>query len=1095
MKKILSIFLSLCMIFAMLPVSVSAAPIGTAITSAEEFADMTGTGTYYLANDIEITATYTNDFRGTFDGNGYTINTSKPLLNSIGLGGTVKNLKVTGDITSSTLSYVGGVAGQNSGTIKNCIVTANISATSNGIMMLVGGITGNNGGTIENCYTTGNISGTGNHNPCYAGGIAGMSGGTVRYCYSYNNSVSATGNYTSLNSACGGIVGYGSNVNNCVALNNSISVIGGTVQQPHRVVGNGTLPPTAINFGIVNMTGGTNSIDAFSVDGADVIPAMVDSLAWWTAAPNWTMKVLSEAEEANENNPWVWDDLMGLPKLKWEVVLTGTPTISNTAPRIGSVLNGSLEGGNNTGTLTYTWKAAGTQVSTGSSYTATLADLGKEITLEIESSVQPGTVTSAPTAAVAKKVAPSAPEAPTLVSKTYNTVTLTANADYQFSKDGSTWQTSNVFSGLSENTAYTFYQRVAETADTESSPASSELSVTTDTAPVGALTGVATIGNTSPRIGSVLNGSLEGGNNTGALTYTWKSAGTQVSTGSSYTATLADLGNEITLEIESNVETGTVTSAPTTAVAKKAAPSAPEAPMLVSKTNNTVTLTPNSDYQFSKDGTTWQTSNVFSGLSPNTAYTFYQRIAETADTESSTASMGFSVTTNSNGGSGSGGGSSTDNSYTDNSSQVIVTPPTPDNPNSPTQGEIKVLGIVDGNGNVTVNITDKTVVDAFEKALANAKKNGNEQNGIIVVLRVDTGSNNGSKVTVNLPKTVQDTILANKIINTIVVVDNPDIVIDMDLDAVREINSQAYSDVNITAIRTGSDKLNEEARRAIGPRPVFNLKVNYGSRQQVQNFGTGSVSVAIPYTLGENEKAENVKAVYVDENGKVYWLENSVYDSVEKVLRFSTNHFSSYGVGYKQDITQLNTAFTDIEGHWAKEDIEFVTRHGLFSGTSETTFSPNTAMTRGMFVTAIGRLANADVSGYEKSSFTDVKSDAYYIGYIEWANKNGIVSGIGNESFAPDQSITREQMAVIMQNYAKVIDFTLPKLQVENTFEDSTKISTYAKDAVNQMQTAGIISGKNGNLFDPQGTATRAEVSAVLCRFVKIEISSATAQD
>jgi len=432
----------------------------------------------------------------------------------------------------------------------------------------------------------------------------------------------------------------------------------------------------------------------------------------------------------------------------------------------------------------------------------------------------------------------------------------------------------------------------------------------------------------------------------------------------------------------------------------------------------------------------------------------------------------------------SGGGNSSD------SSSVIVTPPAADKPNSPTQGEIKVSGTVDGNGNVTVNITAKAVTDAFENAMAEARKNGTEQNGITVVLRVNTGNRAASSVTVNLPKSVQDTIIGNNIVSVIVVVDNPDIRIGMDLATIQEINKQAKSDVNITATRMGSGKLTGDAKKAIGSRPVFELRVNYGSGKQIQSFGAGSVSVSIPYILGVNEKAGNVQAVYVDAKGKVHWLINSVYDHVEKVLRFSTSHFSTYGVGYKQ----TNTAFTDIAGHWAKEDIEFVVSRGLFSGTSTTTFSPNTAMTRGMFVTALGRLANADVSGYTKSSFTDVKGDAYYMGYIEWASKNNIVNGVGNGRFAPDQSITREQMAVIMQNYAKIIGFTLPKVHVENTFADSIKINAYAKEAVKQMQMAGVISGKNSNLFDPQGTATRAEVSAVLRRFVELAISSDTMQ-
>ena len=420
---------------------------------------------------------------------------------------------------------------------------------------------------------------------------------------------------------------------------------------------------------------------------------------------------------------------------------------------------------------------------------------------------------------------------------------------------------------------------------------------------------------------------------------------------------------------------------------------------------------------------------------------------------------------------------------------IIVIPPNADKPNTPTQGEIKVDAQV-SNGTAMVAITEKAIAEAFNKALAEAKKNGNEQNGITLVLAVNTGGQIVNSVTFNLPKAVQDFIISKGIVNTVVVVDNPNIKVGIDLAAVKEISRQAGTDVNITATRMSNSKLTGSARTAIGSRPVFDLGASHGNGKAVSSFGAGSVSVAIPYTLGAGENAGNVQAVYLDANGKVQWLTSSVYDSVNKVLRFSTSHFSIYGVGYKKDAP----VFTDVGSHWAKDDIAFVVNRGLFSGISATKFSPNTAMTRGMFVTALGRLANADVSAYKQSSFTDVKNDAYYMGYIEWASKNGIVSGVGNNRFAPDQSITREQMAVIMQNYAKVIGFTLPKVHAENTFSDSAKISAYAKDDVKQMQMAGVISGKNNNLFDPQGTATRAEVSAVLRRFVELAISSDTAQ-
>ena len=178
--------------------------------------------------------------------------------------------------------------------------------------------------------------------------------------------------------------------------------------------------------------------------------------------------------------------------------------------------------------------------------------------------------------------------------------------------------------------------------------------------------------------------------------------------------------------------------------------------------------------------------------------------------------------------------------------------------------------------------------------------------------------------------------------------------------------------------------------------------------------------------------------------------------------------------------------FTDIENHWAKSDIEFVSQRGLFGGTGENEFSPDTKMTRGMFVTVLGRLAKADVSSYEESKFKDVNKDMYYMKYIEWANKNKIVSGLSEESFGADQAITREQMAVMIVNYIKFAGIELPKGKAKIDFTDENEISEYAKLAIEEMQKSGLISGKEGNRFDSKGLATRAEVSAVLKRLIEL---------
>jgi hypothetical protein len=185
--------------------------------------------------------------------------------------------------------------------------------------------------------------------------------------------------------------------------------------------------------------------------------------------------------------------------------------------------------------------------------------------------------------------------------------------------------------------------------------------------------------------------------------------------------------------------------------------------------------------------------------------------------------------------------------------------------------------------------------------------------------------------------------------------------------------------------------------------------------------------------------------------------------------------------------------FTDVKsGAWYYDDVKFVYQHGLFEGTSATAFSPDISMTRGMLVTVLGRYYGVDVNKYTGSSFDDVDGSQYYAAYIEWAKENGIVSGYGlpagqagGGKFGPNDDITREQMAAILKRFADFAGITLPETRAYAPFVDDADISVYAKDAVAAMFEAGIVSGKPGNLVDPKGSATRAEVAAMLHRFIE----------
>ena len=236
--------------------------------------------------------------------------------------------------------------------------------------------------------------------------------------------------------------------------------------------------------------------------------------------------------------------------------------------------------------------------------------------------------------------------------------------------------------------------------------------------------------------------------------------------------------------------------------------------------------------------------------------------------------------------------------------------------------------------------------------------------------------------------------------------------------------------------------------------------------------------------------------------------------------------------------------FTDVNSSdWYCDVVNYVVGKGLFNGTSSTTFSPNTTMSRAMFVTVLGRYANVDAPAWltgtvtgsdvnlrsgagttydvaatlqkgtavtiqEKSgdwykvttgsgegyinsqyvspsylNFSDVGFSTYYAGYAAWAQAKGIVSGVGGGRFAPDSSITREQMCTMMDRFAGVMGIRLAQKGSSAGFSDSGNISSWAKSSVDTMQRCGIVQGDTSGAFNPGSSATRAEAAAVLQRF------------
>ena len=177
-------------------------------------------------------------------------------------------------------------------------------------------------------------------------------------------------------------------------------------------------------------------------------------------------------------------------------------------------------------------------------------------------------------------------------------------------------------------------------------------------------------------------------------------------------------------------------------------------------------------------------------------------------------------------------------------------------------------------------------------------------------------------------------------------------------------------------------------------------------------------------------------------------------------------------------------SFTDVRtNNWFAGAVEYVVNNGLFSGVSDTSFAPNEPVTRGMLVTVLWRAAGEPSAS--ASAFADVPADAWYAKAVAWANVNGIVQGYDASTFAPDDRITREQLAAIFQRYAGFKGMETSGRGDLSQFGDTGALSNWAQEGVSWAVGAGLISGKGDGVLDPQGATTRAEAAVILQRFLE----------
>jgi len=274
------------------------------------------------------------------------------------------------------------------------------------------------------------------------------------------------------------------------------------------------------------------------------------------------------------------------------------------------------------------------------------------------------------------------------------------------------------------------------------------------------------------------------------------------------------------------------------------------------------------------------------------------------------------------------------------------------------------------------------------------------------------------------------------------------------------------------------DKSNlpDDIRDTIGDRPLVQLTLSIDSKQTDWNNPDAPVTVSIPYTptAEELENPESIVVWYIDGSGNVVSVPNGRYDPETGTVTFTTTHFSYYAVGFKP------VSFKDVpKDAWYAKAVSFIAAREITLGTGGGNFSPEAKLTRGQFIVMMMRAYGIAPDENPKDNFKDA-GNTWYTGYLAAAKRLGISAGVGDNLFAPENAITRQEMFTLLYNGLKVIG-KLPRGNSGKTlsdFSDAGDIAPWAMDAMKLLVETGMVSG-SGNKLSPKDTTTRAQMAQV----------------
>ena len=714
---------------------------------------------------------------------------------------------------------------------------------------------------------------------------------------------------------------------------------------------------------------------------------------------------------------------------------------------------------------------------------------------------------------------PEAPAVPTLSNKSAASVNLDSisGAEYAVntinSATGLVWQGSETFTGLTPNTTYYFFARIKAVSDANyASAASPSLAVTTDMAALGGtveIRGTAQYGQTLTAVTTGLTSTPA--SVLGVLYYQWKRNGAAISGAEDSTYVLGedDISQTITVTVETANCTGVVTSA-LAAIITKAAQIAPA--IVYERTVDAsgdwlVEITSpctGAEYSIDGDGTYSETNNPITFTAGTSSATIYARLSETTTHATSPASsitinfdkedpvpppafeLTYSVDTPdtnysvaipvTEGAEYSFDGSLWDNTVNEKSACL---------PGTTVTGYMRYKETTEANASIIVS--DSITLPLFRVQTPTATpKGGNFRTTQNVALACGTDGaiiyytlDGSTPTTGSIPYSASITLTKTTTVRAIAF--KSDMADSAMFSAKYTRGSSSSSSSNISeesasyivtfnldgGIRTGGGALSQVVRWSASAEEPIVQRAGY-TFDGWDQFLSGIITNT------------TITARWVSDSADADETETYVDDASDTAANPANN------------LDNWDNPFADVNSNdWYYADVAYVLANGLMNGTAPELFDPETNLTRGMLVTILYRLEGEPAISDLANVFDDVAAGQYYANAVQWAAANGLVTGYGDGQFGANDNITRQDLAVILLRYLNYKEINLAVTAQWIMFADESDIAGYAMDALQTLNKLGIINGIGTNEFgqiivNPQANATRAQVAAMLHRFLEL---------